>query len=53
MQGRVVWAVYEQPAMSLSVYRTGVKFTEADTLTIENVMNDFGDRPTLGQSRSA
>lgn len=52
-RGRVVWATYEQPAVSISVYRTGVKFTEADTATLEKVMSDFGERPTLGESRTA
>jgi hypothetical protein len=50
-RGRIVWAVYEQPATSLSVYRTGVKFTEVDTMAVDKFMNDFGERPTLVQSR--
>ena len=52
-RGRVVWATYEQPATSLSVYRTGVKFTEADATVLEKVMNDFGEKPTFIQSRSS
>jgi regulator of replication initiation timing len=52
-KGRVVWAVHEQPATSLSVFRTGVKFTEVDTGAVEKVMNDFGDRPTFVQSRNS
>jgi PilZ domain len=48
-RGRIVWAVYEQHATSVSVYRSGVKFTDADASTIEQFMNDFCTRPTLGQ----
>ena len=50
-KGRIVWAVYEQPSTSLSVYRTGVKFTEVDTVAVDRVMHDFGEKPTMGQSR--
>jgi len=52
-RGRVVWATYEQPATSLSVYRTGVKFTESDATVLEKVMNDFGEKPVFIQSRSS
>jgi hypothetical protein len=49
-KGRIVWAVYEQPATSVSVYRSGVKFTDVDTFAIERFMADFCEMPTLGQS---
>ena len=52
-RGRVVWATYEQPATSLSVYRTGVKFNESDATVLEKVMNDFGEKPVYIQSRSS
>jgi hypothetical protein len=50
-KGRIVWAVYEQPGTSLSVYRTGVKFTDVDAMAVERFMNDFCEKPTLVQSR--
>jgi len=48
-KGRIVWAVYEQPATSVSVYRTGVKFSDPDPEALGRFMNDFAQRPTLGQ----
>ena len=50
-KGRIAWAIYEQPDTSLSVYRAGVKFNDVDATAVERFMNDFCDRPTLGQSR--
>ena len=40
-RGRIVWVAYEQPETSLSVYRTGVKFTDIDTSAVEDFMKDF------------
>jgi hypothetical protein len=40
-RGRVVWVVYEQPGTSLSVYRVGVKFTDADATAVEDFMRDY------------
>lgn len=40
-RGRIVWVAYEQPETSLSVYRTGVKFTDIDTRAVEDFMKDF------------
>ncbi len=34
-KGRVVWVTFEQPGTSLSVYRTGVKFSDADPAAVE------------------
>jgi hypothetical protein len=48
---RIAWAIYEQPDTSLSVYRTGVKFNDVDAMAVEKFMNDFCEKPTLGQSR--
>jgi len=48
-KGRIVWAVYEQRPTSVSVYRTGVKFSDPDAEALERFMNDFGLRPVLGQ----
>lgn len=42
-RGRIVWVVYEQPETSVAVYRTGVKFTDADTTAVEDFMKNFGD----------
>jgi hypothetical protein len=50
-KGRIAWAIYEQPSTSLSVYRTGVKFTDVDAGAVQKFMNDFCEKPTLGQSR--
>jgi PilZ domain len=44
-RGRIVWVVYEQPGTSLSVYRIGVKFTDADTAAVEDFMRDFAAAP--------
>jgi hypothetical protein len=49
-KGRIVWVVPEQPETSLSVYRTGVKFTDADAEGVENFMNDFREQHPV-QSR--
>jgi hypothetical protein len=51
-KGRIVWVVFEQPATSLSVYRSGVKFTDADRTAVEKYMNDFCEKPTLQHSGS-
>jgi hypothetical protein len=40
-RGRIVWVAYEQPETSLSVYRTGVKFTDIDARAVEDFMKDF------------
>lgn len=50
-KGRIVWTVVEQRTTSILVYRTGVKFTDVDTVAVEKFMNDFCERPTIGQSR--
>jgi hypothetical protein len=50
-RGRIVWVVYEQPGTSMSVYRTGVKFIDADARAVEEFMRDFAEQP-LGR-RSA
>ena len=50
-RGRIVWVVYEQPGTSMSVYRTGVKFIDADGRAVEEFMRDFAEQP-LGR-RSA
>ena len=42
-RGRIVWSVFERPATSLAVYRTGVKFTDVDSGAIEKFMNDYAD----------
>ena len=42
-KGRVVWTVFERPRTSLSVYRTGVKFTDVDAAALENFMKDYCD----------
>lgn len=42
-RGRIVWVVFEQPGTSLSVYRMGVKFTDADTKAVEDFMRDFSE----------
>jgi hypothetical protein len=40
-KGRIVWSVFEQPRTSLSVYRTGVKFTDVDAAALEKFMTDY------------
>lgn len=45
-KGRVVWVVYEQPGTSLSVYRTGVKFTDSDATAVEDFMQNFAEEST-------
>lgn len=42
-RGRIVWVVYEQPGTSLSVYRTGVKFTDSDPTAVEDFMQSFAE----------
>jgi hypothetical protein len=43
-RGRIVWVVYEQPGTSLSVYRTGVKFTDSDPTAVEDFMQNFAEQ---------
>jgi hypothetical protein len=43
-KGRIVWVVYEHPGTSLSVYRTGIKFTDIDAKVVEDFMQDFSDQ---------
>ena len=45
-KGRVVWVTYEQPGTSLSLYRTGVKFSDADPSAVETFMADFCEKPS-------
>ena len=45
-RGRIVWVVYEQPGTSLSVYRTGVKFTDSDATAVEEFMQNFAEEST-------
>lgn len=45
-RGRIVWVVYEQPGTSLSVYRTGVKFTDSDATAVEDFMQNFAEEST-------
>lgn len=52
-KGRVVWALFEQPGTSLSVYRTGVKFAEGDPVAIEAFMNNFCDETFIVSRRSS
>jgi hypothetical protein len=52
-KGRVVWALFEQPGTSLSVYRTGVKFTDGDAAGIEAFMNHFCDETFMVSRRSS
>ena len=42
-RGRIVWSVFERPATSLAVYRTGVKFTDVDAAAVETFMSDYAD----------
>jgi len=49
-KGRIVWALYEQPGTSLSVFRTGVKFTDVDARAVEDFMNNFCEESFM-QSR--
>ncbi len=52
-KGRIVWVVYEQPGTSLSVYRTGIKFSDVDADLIEDFMNDFREEaPVQGRPSS-
>jgi hypothetical protein len=51
-KGRVVWVTFEQPGTSLSVYRTGVKFSDADPAAVETFMNDFCEKPSLQRQSS-
>jgi DNA repair exonuclease SbcCD ATPase subunit len=49
-KGRIVWVLYEQPNTSLSVFRTGMKFTDVDVSAVEDFMKDFREEP-LARSR--
>ena len=51
-KGRVVWVTYEQPGTSQSVYRTGVKFSDADPAAVEVFMHDFCEKPSLQRQSS-
>ncbi len=48
-KGRIVWVVYEQPGTSLSVYRTGVKFTDSDATAVEDFMQNFAEESSPGR----
>jgi DNA replication initiation complex subunit (GINS family) len=48
-RGRIVWVVYEQPGTSLSVYRTGVKFTDSDATAVEDFMQNFAEESSPGR----
>ena len=52
-KGRIVWAIYEQPGTSLSVYRTGVKFTDVDAVAVETFMADFCEKLPVQSRRSS
>jgi hypothetical protein len=52
-KGRVVWALYEQPGTSLSVYRIGVKFTDVDARPLEDFMRDFCEESPIQSQRSS
>lgn len=52
-KGRIVWTFYEQSGTSLSVYRTGVKFTDVDAAAIETFMADFCEKPPVQSHRSS
>jgi PilZ domain-containing protein len=52
-KGRIVWVVYEQPGTSLSVYRTGVKFTDVDETAIETFMNDYSEKAPMQRQHSS
>ena len=49
-RGRIVWVVYEQPGTSLSVYRTGVKFTDSDATAVEDFMQNFAEESSARRS---
>jgi hypothetical protein len=51
-KGRIVWVLYEQPNTSLSVFRTGMKFTDIDAGAVEDFMKDFREEP-LAPSRTS
>jgi chromosome segregation ATPase len=52
-KGRIVWALFEQPGTSLSVYRAGVKFADTDPAAVEAFMNDFRDESFMVSRRSS
>jgi hypothetical protein len=52
-KGRIVWALFEQPGTSLSVYRTGVKFADGDAVAIEAFMNNYCDETFMVSRRSS
>jgi hypothetical protein len=53
-KGRIVWALYEQPDTSLSVYRAGMKFTDdVDAVAVERFMNDFREESLTPSQRSS
>ena len=49
-RGRIVWVVYEQPGTSVSIYRMGVKFTDADTAAVEDFMRDYSVESPTGRA---
>jgi DNA repair exonuclease SbcCD ATPase subunit len=51
-KGRIVWVVFEQPDTSLSVYRSGVKFADADQSAVEDFMNDYREELPIQKRRS-
>ena len=48
-----MWVVYEQPGTSLSAYRMGVKFTDADAGAVEEFMTDFCEEWAVQSKRSS
>jgi len=52
-KGRIVWVVYEQPGTSLSVYRFGVKFSDAEAKAVEDFMRDYGEEWSAHSQRSS
>jgi hypothetical protein len=52
-KGRIVWVIYERPGTSLSVYRTGLTFTNIDAAAVEDFMNDFSEEPPARMGHSS
>jgi PilZ domain len=46
-RGRIAWVLYERSGTSLSVYRTGMKFSDVNVAAIETFMADFGEESPM------
>jgi hypothetical protein len=52
-KGRVVWTDFEERTTSISVFRAGIRFSDADPVAVRNVMNDFCEKSVRKKDHSS